>query len=184
MIEIKKLSSPLPYEDLAEVLRDAFKERTEAGLNFLCASFNGDDLKNHLSNNAVVFGAYHDNAIIGMNVLNSIREKYGIRFGTSEYGAIRSNYKRQGIGYALFKKRIQEAKQLGLDFILSDTAVSADSAVQYHKKVGFKIYGYSQYPNRTYLSVNFILPLTFMGYLLASWIGRKILGLLFTNTKQ
>lgn len=37
----KKLPHPLPYEELSMALKDAFKERLDAGLNFACASLNG-----------------------------------------------------------------------------------------------------------------------------------------------
>ncbi len=181
MIKIKKLTPPLPYDKLSAVLRDAFQERVEAGLNFACATFTGEDLKNHLSDNSVIFGVYQDDSLIAMNVLNSIRTKFGFTFGTEEYVAVISKAKRKGIGYALFKECIKEAQNLGLDFILSDTAVYANSAILNHKKVGFKVYGYSHYPGRVYESVNFIYPLTYKGRLLASRLGRKILSILFCN---
>lgn len=181
MFIIKKIPTPLPYREFSLLLRDAFAERKDAGLNFACASFDQEDVKNHLSNNAVVFGAYQDNVLVGMNVLNSIRDKFGIRFGTHELLAVANNVKHQGIGSALFKELVREAKSLKLDFILSDTAEQATSSIKYHEKNGFLIYGKSHYVGRTYDSVNFILPLTFKGRLLSSWIGRKILSTFFTH---
>lgn len=181
MLELRKLSHPLPYDALSSVLNDAFQERLDAGLNFACASFSGDDLKNHLSPDAVVFVAYMDDEIVAMNVLNSIRTKLGIKFATAEYDGVVSQAKHKGIGRVLSRERIKEAKNLGLDFIISDTAVGAESAMEYHKKMGYKVYGHSHYPGRTYDSVNYILPLTLKGQLLASWIGRRILGILFAK---
>lgn len=150
-------------------------------MNFACASFSGDDLKNHLSQDAVVFVAYKDDEIVAMHVLNSIRTKLGIKFATSEYVAVVDKAKHMGIGSALSRKITEESKAQGLDFILSDTAVGADSAIRYHKKEGYKVYGHSHYLERTYDSVNFILPLTLKGRLLASWIGRKLLGIIFSK---
>lgn len=181
MLKFSKISHPLPYSELVTLLKDAYSERLEAGLNFACASFDSEDLKKHLSENAIVFGAFKDGKLVGMNVLNSIRKKCGFKFGTSEFGAIATSHKRQGIGYRLFLERIKEARKQKLDFILSDTAVPATSAILYHKKVGFIEYGHSHYPGRTYESINFILPLTFKGRLLSNWLGRKILGRFFTH---
>lgn len=182
MTVIKKLKHPLPYDELSALLKDAYKERTDAGLNFACASFCGSDLKSHLSENAIIFGAYENNRLVGMNVLNSINQRLRIRYGTHEYLAVTNSKKRQGIGRSFLKEMVKEAKVCGLDFILSDTAVPAISAVKYHLNAGYKIYGHSHYSGRTYDSVNFILPLTFKGRLLSSPIGRKILGLLFCKT--
>lgn len=182
MAIVKKLKHPLPYDELSALLKDAYKERTDAGLNFACASFCGEDLRNHLSENAIIFGAYESNRLVGMCVLNSINNRYRIRYGTYEYLAVNNSKKRQGIGRDFFYEMVKEAKVCELDFILSDTAVPAISAVKYHLKAGFKIYGHSHYSGRTYDSVNFILPLTFKGRLFASPIGRKILGLIFCKT--
>ena len=165
-MDIRILESP-PYGDLATLLQDAFAERKYRGLNFACADFSAEDVRNNLSNNAIVIGAFDDNeSLIGMLVLNRISIKYNIRYATHEYLAVSSTAKRKGVGSALFKKLKKVAKQENIDLVLSDTAKEADSSVKYHLKNGFIIFGESHYHGRTYDSLNFVLPVSSLGKIL------------------
>lgn len=181
MVSIKKLLPPYPYKQLSCLLKDSYAERLKAGLNFACATFDEEDLKNKLSDNAIIIGAYTESEIVGFVILNNITHRYGLRYATHEYLTIADKAKHQGIASSLLKELKNTAELLKLDFILSDTAVQAASSVKYHLKNGFLPYGYSHYPGRNYDSVNYILPISIKGQILSTRIGRKILGRFFTH---
>ena len=176
---VRALTNP-PFEEMVSLLHESFRERQLQGLNFSCASFTTEELKSHLSSDAIVFGAIDDEKLIGMLILNRQSVRKGIKFAYHEYLAVSSCVKRQGIGTALFVEMKRKAVSLGLDFVLSDTADKADSSVRYHLKNGFKIFGKSHYSNRTYDSYNFILPLSLRGKILSAFPFKYKLRQMFT----
>ncbi|MCQ2254511.1 MAG: GNAT family N-acetyltransferase [Bacteroidaceae bacterium] len=168
MIEVRVLPNP-PLEELASLLRDAFAERLEEGLNFSCASFSADDLKNILAADAVVIGAFDEtNALLGMVVLNNILCRRKVNIAQHEYLAVAPVAKRKGVGSALFKELVAQAKKRNIDIVLSDTAKEATSSVKFHLKNGFIIFGDSHYAGRSYRSFNFVLPTSWVGKLLCT----------------
>lgn len=165
-MDVRTINNP-SYETMSLLLHNSFAERVENGLNFSCAYYSADDLKNRLSKNAIVIGAFNDNAyLIGMLVINNIVCRYGIKLATHEYLAVAPSAKRMGVGSALFKKCVRECKKKQIDILLSDTAKEAESSVKYHIKQGFRIFGESHYSGRTYRSINFIYPISLLGHIL------------------
>lgn len=146
----------LPFEDISLLLKDAFAERLEAGLNFRCANYSQEDVKRYFGGESWVILAFdEENKPIGMLKL-SIHKLGPFKFGTHGIVAVSSKMKGQGIGKNMFSYLEEIALTQNLAFIISDTAEQAISSVIYHEKMGFRQYAYKKYPNRTYRSLKFI----------------------------
>lgn len=148
-----------PYQELSSLLHESFRERLEANLNFGCATFTPEELKEKTSDAYIV--CYFDvNKPIAMGVL-TIKTKWGIRYGVFEFLAVshEEKYRRKGLGSAVQRECVGVAKKLGLSFVTSSTAVEAVSSVRLHLKTGFEIYRKKHYRNRNYVSYCFIYPL-------------------------
>lgn len=148
-----------PYQQLSELLHASFQERIEANLNFGCATFTPEELKEATSDSYIVC-YFDENTPIAMGVL-AIKKKLGIRYGVFEFLAVSPDekYRRKGLGGAVQRERVCVANELGLGFITSSTAIDAVSSVKCHLKTGFKIYRKKHYMNRNYVSYCFIYPL-------------------------
>lgn len=176
-----RIIEKLPYEEVVTLLHESFSERLEQGLNFACATFTCDELIKHISKNAIAIGAYDDtDKLVGIVFLNHIRQKFNgiIRYANHEYLAVSSTMKGRGVGTLLFKELKNIAKDLNLDFVLSNTADRAESSIRLHKKNGFITYGKCHYPNRTYDSYNFCCPISIKGRILSLFPFRLLLKFL------
>lgn len=150
-------------------------------MNFTCATYNEEDVKRVFSIALTIIGAFEDEEIIGVVMLNEVSSKFGFRFAKHENLAVASKAKGQGVASRMLTEVKKAALENNLDFVLSDTAESARSSIRYHLKNGFRIYGKRHFPGRNYDSITFILPISWKGRLLSSRLGRKVLGLLFAN---
>ena len=145
------------YLVVANLLHDAFAERIGQGIYFSCASFTPEDVKSVLTECGYLFLAYdHDNIPMG-TVMLLVSKKRQFIYGRHENLAVSSNFKRKGVGAALFNKLYDFADKLNLDFLTSVTAVNASSSVNWHKKRGFLIY--SKNYGEKYDSYSFVLPI-------------------------
>lgn len=181
MLKIKQIFTPPPNHDIAVLLHDSFAERLRDGMNFSCATYNEDDVKNVFSKASSIIGSYEDEELIGVVMLNGVTSKFGLRYASHENLAVASKAKGKGVATKMFVELRKAAIEASLDFVLSDTAEGAKSSIAYHLKNGFMIYGKRHFPNRNYDSVTFILPISWKGRLLSCWLGRKLLGLIFAN---
>ena len=180
MLTIRKVSPP-PYQDIALLLQDSFAERLREGLNFSCAIYNEEDVKRSFSKATAIIGAYEESELIGIVMLNQVASKFGLRYATHENLAVASKSKGLGVASKMFLELCVTAKDNNLDFVLSDTAEGATSSVKYHLRNGFRLYGKRHFPGRNYNSVTFILPISWKGKLLSSWLGLKILRRFYAN---
>ena len=90
-IKIYHNNEKAPYPEISSLIRESFKERLDAGLNFGCATFSAKQLCDHVKND-YVFAAYDEDEIVG-TVTISIKEKYGFKYGWHEKLAVSSLYK-------------------------------------------------------------------------------------------
>lgn len=162
-IKIYHNNEKAPYPEISSLIRESFKERLDAGLNFGCATFSAKQLCDHVKND-YVFAAYDEDEIVG-TVTISIKEKYGFKYGWHENLAVSSLYKGQGVASCLFQRVLSFANEQGLQFLLSSTAVSAGSSIRYHQKNGFLIYRLVSSHDTNYYSYHFIRPIQRMLFL-------------------
>lgn len=153
MIKIEVLEKDIPYEELLPVVHDAFKERLEQGLNFVCATFTLDEfIENMKGMSAIVARQVEENVnrIVGF-------QKFIILNQCFDTGiiAVLSEFKRQGIGSMIYEKSQELGLARGCKYMVADTAAGAESSVKWHLKNGYKIVGLDSYPSTNYYSYLF-----------------------------
>lgn len=145
--------------EIAEVIQDAFRERTESGIYFSCANITGLEYKEELGNSYVIIALDDNNKIAGTTKL-LIKQKYNIKYGHWTLLAVSSKHKRKGVATLLFNELLNISQKENLAIITSNTAVTAYSSINMHLKNGFVKYSLSSSPRTNYYSVNFILPIS------------------------
>lgn len=154
-IEIKPKDENISWEELTKLYHDAFQERLDEGMNFICSSFTPEDLKKNGENNVILVAIDKDNdAMAGAAMIGIVQDNSGT-WGYMTNMAICPEYKRCGIGSKLEKCRIEVAKANGCNYVLSDTAVGATSSVNWHLKNGFRKIDFKSWPNTNYYSIVF-----------------------------
>lgn len=154
-IELYHKDSDTPYEKISKLIRDSFKERLDCGLNFGCANFTANDLKEK-TKDSYVFVAFEQSDLVGTLTLSVDDNNIGFH----EYLAVAPDCRgKKGISKMLFENLLLKSQELNLDYILSSTATRAQSSIKYHIKNGFKIYNYDSFKNTNYYSYLFIYPL-------------------------
>lgn len=148
-----------PYADLANLLHQSFKERLDSNLNFGCASYNAKELEEKTQGKYIVV-VFDGNKTIAMGAL-SIKMKHGRRSGIFEYLAVSPEikYRRKGLGSSIMEQCIKIAQKQDCCIVYSCTAISAESSVRCHLKMGFMIYRVIHYSGRSYFSYVFFYPL-------------------------
>lgn len=155
-IEIRKKGEETSWEELAQLYHEAFQERLDQGMNFICSSFTPEYLEQHF-NDAIILVALdkdQNDALAGVAVLRIIHNDRGTWGYFTDMG-IKPSYKRCGIGSKLEAQRVAVAKENGCSFVMSDTAANAKSSVNWHLRNGFRIVELVSWPNTNYYSYNF-----------------------------
>ena len=158
---------------IADVIQDAFHERTESGINFSCANITGTEYLKELGNSYVIVALDDKNDIVG-TVKLEIKKKNRFLYGHHTLLAVSSLSKRKGVGSALFSELLSVSKQQELCFITSNTAESAYSSIKWHIKNGFVKYRLTSSSITNYYSINFILPLKALAFLRCALINKSI----------
>lgn len=140
----------VPYEELFQVMKEAFKERFEQGLDFTCLSWSFEEFISKLRNDTILIAKNVDDKIIGFE-----RLYFEDDFVHCGLIAVLPNYKRKGIGSLLFKTAEQLVLSRNCKYMLADTAVDAKSSVKWHLRNGFNIVGIDSGPNTNYYSYLF-----------------------------
>lgn len=150
IVEYKTSDTNVPWNELSNIVRNAFKERTEQGLLFSCRNFSAEELKESSGNGFVFVGKDEDN-LLGLMVLTVFSDNTGYL----QFVATKPSLKHSGVASSLFKALIQKCKDLNLDYLGSSTADGAISSVKWHLKMGFKKYSYYSSPKTNYYSYIF-----------------------------
>ncbi len=151
-------NTPFTTEHLLHLIKDAFKERKDAGLNYVCLSMTHEDFVKELDNSVpiVAYNKYN-NTLCGCSILKLCKDKNGQYYGVEKHTSVLPMYKNQGLGSKLIKRVIEIAKKYECKYLLCSTAKSATSAIKVHKKNGYKIVGLASYKNTNYYSYKFRL---------------------------
>jgi GNAT superfamily N-acetyltransferase len=155
-IEIRQKGNETSWEELTKLYHEAFQERLDQGMNFICSSFTPEYLEQLSAGSIILVALDKDNndALAGAAIIEIKHDKKGTWGYLTDMG-ISPDYKRCGIGSKLEEKRIAIAKANNCSFVMSDTAVPAKSSVKWHLKNGFKIVELMSWPNTNYYSYNF-----------------------------
>ena len=143
------------YHDVVILMHEAFKERLEQGLRYTC-SFITEAQFRVKSFGGIVFVAIDKGCgeLVGTMTLNYPQTRSD-KYGYMEYVAVRNDAKMLGIGSKMFDCLQKNAVENGCKYLLSDTSTSANSAVKWHLKLGFKIIGFESYHSTNYWSYVF-----------------------------
>lgn len=160
MIYVKKYfnDSSMPDQIMLELLHSAFKERTEQGINFGCATYSLEEYRKE-TKDAYFFVAYDDERPVGSITLK-LKNKLVFCYGSLKYGATINDRKKRGIGTLLVNSVMGFAKENKCLFIVSATATNAESSVKWHIKNGYIPFYYKQFKKRNYSSIVFIHPIS------------------------
>lgn len=107
--------------------------------------------------------------LLGTMTVHIRRDKKGVAYGYAEFLAISPEAKRLGIGTGLLQELVSFTMNAGGQYVLSDTAIGANSSVQWHLKNGFKIIGIQSFPNTNYYSYVFRKQLSSSGLWNTDW---------------
>jgi GNAT superfamily N-acetyltransferase len=155
--------SRFSISDIIHLLHSAFKEREEQGLNMGGINISVEELEIILQD-AVMYVAEREDHLIGV-----LTARYAERETRTKpelychlgYVAVSPAEKRSGIGGMLLNCLEEEAKKKGCRYIISNTAESAESAVAWHLKQGFRKIKYTHWKSRNYPSIIFRKELSF-----------------------
>ena len=162
ILKIDKLeTSPFSYEEVANLMHLSFEERLAQGLQFTCSSMTASQFRKK-TEKGIVLVAWdtESTSLLGTATVSIRKDKKGIVYGYNEYLAIHPSAKRLGLGTRLLEERIIVIIRAGGQYVISDTAVGADSSVKWHLKNGFKIVGLKSYLSTNYYSYLFRKQLT------------------------
>ena len=160
-IEVFENNGRFSWQELTDLMHEAFQERLEQGLHFTCSFMTAEELKRQLADSTILVAVDYDNkgVIVGMAAINVKDDEKGKWAYMSDL-AVKPQYKRCGIMTCLFQKLEGVAKLNGCEYIESDTAVGAKSSVKWHKKNGFKIVDLYSFKSTNYYSYIFKKDLT------------------------
>lgn len=148
-----------PFGDILNLIHASFKERLDAGLNFSCATYSIEDFKRH-TKNSHIFVAYDLYGNIVGTLTLTLRERFGYKCASHEFLAVSDQSKGKGVASALFKVALSFSIREGICFLISTTATTAYTSINYHKRNGFKAYKLEQFEGKNYYSYCFIRPIT------------------------
>lgn len=148
-----------PYSEITALLSDSFKERVDAGQNFVCAFYTNDEYKKE-TKDGYIFVAMEDNEILGTACMNVHRKKF-MRCGSHKFLAVSPKVKNKGVGTLLQERMVSFAGDLELVYLTSTTALPATSSVKWHIKNGFVPLYVTYFEGKTYYSYMFFKPLRY-----------------------
>lgn len=148
-------------EQLFDLVKLAFQERKDAGLNYMCLSASISDFVLEIKDAYVLVAMdVEKNELCGCSILKVEKNKLGVLHGREKHTAVSPNYKGQGVGSKLIDTLKCKAIELGCDYLTCTTAVSAKSAVAVHVKNGYQIVGLKSFRQTNYYSYIFRMQLT------------------------
>lgn len=159
---IKILEPPYPCNEILELIKDAFRERKEQGLNFVCLTYSLNDIENYLNNTDVVI-CIVDRRTDKLAAIQTVyfKQNSDEQYASGGLSAVASAYKRKGLGTMLFAKEKEVDLSRGCKFIIRDTSVYAKSSVNWHLKNGYKIVQLRSWSQTNYYSYIFRYQLVY-----------------------
>ena len=143
------------------LIKIAFQERKEAGLNYGCLSLSFEAFLKEIEDN-VILVAVDDNlgVLCGCTMLSFRMDKHGKRYGWERHTSVHPDYKGMGVGTMLISELKNKAIEFGCEYLGCSTAVEAESAVKVHLKNGYQIIGLKSYKSTNYYSFIFRMQLS------------------------
>jgi GNAT superfamily N-acetyltransferase len=162
----------VPAETLCELLKAAFAQWMDAGLDVSEVFMPVEVFRRYLSNK-IVFVA-HDAATGDLLAMHTFRldKRKGIATGANL--AVSPAAKHEGIATRMLQKEAELFSKAGFRYLCENTAIPATWSVNWHKKNGYYITGYKRSDKKNYASYTFRKPI-------ASDLRHHPLDLLWTS---
>lgn len=154
-IKIIEKDDTVSYDSLLSVIHKSFEERLKQGLYYTCSSYTKEDLINRTKDGKLLIAIDEEtNNILGVSGY-TIKRKRKIKYGYFAFIGIDENAKKTGVGSLLFQEVLKYNILSGSEYIESNTAKQAESAVKFHLKNGFRIVGLNSFMTTNYYSYVF-----------------------------
>ena len=154
-VVVSPKGNDISWEELADLLHEAFEERLHQGLKFSCSYLTADELKRRSCGSIVLVAKDTDNGLLIGTVTIQINRERSHSWAYHSNLAIKPEKKHSGIASQLFSSLIEIALSHNCEYIKSDTAIGANSSVKWHLKNGFKIVGLDSFSSTNYYSYVF-----------------------------
>lgn len=141
------------YEDVAALMREAFAQWDEAGLDSFLVHARPDVIRER-TDGSIVYVAFEEDELLGTISMDIIPDRQGTH-AFLKFLAIRPSGKGRGLATKLGTRAIEDAEKSGCRYMLSDTSASAPWAVRWHLKLGFRKVGYASFSTNHYYSYRF-----------------------------
>lgn len=149
-------NTAVSYKQILDLIHQSFVERIQQGLLFTCSTLTEEEFINKTKDGLVFVAMDKDtNDLIGTVTVHIRKNKRNITYGYHEYLAVSPIAKRNGVGTKLLAKVMAIVMDTNGEYIESDTAVLAESSVNWHLKNGFKIVGLQSFQTTNYYSYIF-----------------------------
>lgn len=152
----KREETDITYDQIVNLMHDAFEERLQQGLNFKCSSMTVDEFKKYTAHSTILVAIdSENNSFLGFGVITIKESKNQGKYAFVQDLSVSPKVKRCGIGSKLERERVCVARNSGCKYMECTTAVGAESSVKYHLKQGYKIIGLTSFPTTNYYSYIF-----------------------------
>ena len=142
------------------MIKTAFQERKDAGLNYGCLSLSLDGFLKEISDSIILVAVDKDTrTLCGCTVLLLRRDKKGVLYGKEKHTSVHPDCKGKGMGSLLIMALREKAIEQGCDYVCCSTAVDAESAVKVHLKNGYQLVGLKSFKSTNYYSYLFRMQL-------------------------
>ena len=109
------------YEQLNDLLKTAFAERLDAGLNFAAAFHTTEHLKQYLADKTTFIIKDDKGNYLATMSYNTKKDKIGVKYGELYHLAVHPSARRQGLPHQLFSLCIEGSKKEGAIYIKAHT---------------------------------------------------------------
>ena len=140
-------------EELYKLEQVAFQQWTDAGLYTPISNTSVERLQQYIADKAV-FVAQDEatDELLGMHTLR-LNKRKGRADGANL--AVSPKAQHEGIASRMLQTEVQRLRKAGYRYIVENTAIPATWSVQWHKKNGYYIVGYSRSERNNYASYIF-----------------------------
>lgn len=181
-INYARLDDNSDFETVAALVRKSYAIWDKYGFDYAARKYTADDIEK-LYNEAHNLAAYSDGKLICV-IFYYLGKEYK-EFGThnSAYSRVHAcdpDYSGQGIGLSVLEKVLDIAKNEGCGEYIADTCSDNKRLLARYKKMGMKTLSYTSYPNTSYYSTVYMMPLN-KTYSNLFFIKHRIIGYLKTH---
>lgn len=132
-----------------ELLHAAYARNLQAGMNFTAATMTSDQGGSVLARHRV-WGGYVGSDLVATFTLRQDDEGWHVNFL-----GVHPAYQRLGCGKLALSEAEAQARSLGVQVLLLDTAEVHPWLLEYYQRQGYLICGQKQWPGKAYRSVCF-----------------------------